>query len=73
MVLQEEVERAGPAARQAGCRLVLEMPETSVELKCNATELAEMVGELLNNAIKYASGAKITAGIRLLPEGWSSR
>ena len=67
VVLQEEVERAGPAAGRAGCRLVLELPETSVELKCNATELAEMVGELLNNAIKYAPGATITAGLRLLP------
>lgn len=67
VVLQEEVERAGPAARRAGCPLTLETPERSVELTCNATELAEMVGELLNNAIKYAPGAKITAGIRLLP------
>ncbi|WP_458112023.1 HAMP domain-containing histidine kinase [Arthrobacter sp. R1-13] len=67
VVLQEEVERAGPAARRAGCPLILETPERSVELTCNATELAEMVGELLNNAIKYAPGAKIMAGIRLLP------
>ncbi|WP_309107756.1 HAMP domain-containing sensor histidine kinase [Arthrobacter sp.] len=67
VVLQEEVERAGPAARRAGCRIILEAPERSVELACNATELAEMVGELLNNAIKYAPGAKITAGVRSLP------
>ncbi|WP_247040830.1 HAMP domain-containing sensor histidine kinase [Arthrobacter rhizosphaerae] len=69
VVLREEVERAGHAARLAGCRLVLDTPETSVELKCNATELAEMVGELLNNAIKYAPGALITARVRLLPRG----
>jgi signal transduction histidine kinase len=67
LVLQEEVERAGPAARRAGCPLVLEGPERPVELNCNATELAEMVDELLNNAIKYAPGTKITVRIRLLP------
>ena len=68
-VLQEEVERAGPAARQAGATIVLQAPlHPSVELSCNPAELAQMVGELLNNAIKYAPGAQIFVGIRARPE-----
>jgi signal transduction histidine kinase len=66
-VLQEEVERAGPAAQRAGVHLVLEGPDGPVGLNCNAAELAQMVGELLNNAIKYAPGARVTVAIRLLP------
>jgi signal transduction histidine kinase len=66
-VLREEVERAGPAAQRAGAHLILEEPEGPVELNCNAAELAQMVGELLNNAIKYAPGARVTVAIRLLP------
>jgi signal transduction histidine kinase len=64
-VLQEEVERAGPAARRAGASVVLEKPpERAVQLACNSGELAQMVGELLNNAIKYAPGAHISVALR---------
>lgn len=68
IVLQEEVERARPAAQRAGALLVLEPARApAAELSCNAAELAQMVGELLNNAIKYAPGATICAAIRILP------
>jgi signal transduction histidine kinase len=64
-VLQEEVERAGPAAKRAGAAILLEgPPDPPLQLACNAAELAQMVGELLNNAIKYAPGAHISAGVR---------
>ncbi|WP_426996955.1 sensor histidine kinase [Pseudarthrobacter sp. N5] len=67
-VMQEEVERAGPAAQRAGASLVLETPpQPSLQLACNADELAHMVGELLTNAIKYAPGAHIAVAIRLRP------
>jgi signal transduction histidine kinase len=65
-VLQEEVERAGPAAGRAGSLILLEgPPDPSVELACNSAELAQMVGELLNNAIKYASPARISVAARV--------
>lgn len=68
-VLQEEVERAGPAAQRSGASLVLEAPpDPPVQLACNSGELAHMVGELLTNAIKYAPGAHISASIRVMVE-----
>lgn len=64
-VLQGEIERAAPLAEQAGCRLVLaEPPRPSTLISCHPAELAQMVGELLNNAIKYAPGATVTAAVR---------
>lgn len=66
-VLQEEVDRARPAARHAGSDLVLkDPPEPSLQLHCNAAELAQMVGELITNAIKYAPGATITVDARAM-------
>ena len=67
MVLQEEVERARPAAQRSGAELLLEAPDRPVELSCNPAELAQMVGELINNAIKYAPGARITVALSHLP------
>ena len=63
-VLHEEVERAGPAAQSAGASLVLGTPPGPLQLACNAEELANIVGELLTNAIKYAPGAHISVAIR---------
>ena len=67
-MIQEEVERAGPAAQRAGATILLEgPPQPPVQLACNAAELAQMVGELLNNAIKYAPGAHISVAVRRRP------
>jgi signal transduction histidine kinase len=64
-VLQGELERAAPFAEQAGCRLVLAPPPQPPALVvCHPAELAQMAGELLNNAIKYAPGATVTAAVR---------
>jgi signal transduction histidine kinase len=67
-VLQEEVDRARPAAKHAGSGLVLKAPPAAppLQLLCSAAELAQMVGELLTNAIKYAPGATITVDARRL-------
>ncbi|GAA4361242.1 sensor histidine kinase [Paeniglutamicibacter cryotolerans] len=66
LVLWEEVERARPAAGRAGTAILLgNVPEPGLLVPCSATELAQMVGELLNNAIKYAAGSDITAAIQL--------
>ena len=64
-VLQGEVERAAPLAAQAGCRLVLApAPRPAALAACKPAELAQMVGELLGNAFKYAPGATVTAQVR---------
>lgn len=69
-ILQEEVDRARPAAELAGASLELEAaPTAPVLVSCNAAELAHMVGELLANAIKYAPGARITVSLRAIPGG----
>jgi len=65
-VLQGEIERAAPLAEQAGCRLVLAgPPQPPALVACHPAELAQMAGELLNNAIKYAPGATVAAAVRL--------
>jgi signal transduction histidine kinase len=67
-ILQEEAERAGPAARRSGTSILLENPpDPAVHIACNAAELAQMVGELLNNAIKYAAGGHISLAVRVRP------
>ena len=68
-VLQEEAERAGPAAHRSGSPILLEdPPDPPVHIACNAAELAQMVGELINNATKYAAGAPITVAVRARPD-----
>lgn len=59
-VLQGEVERAMPTAERAGSTLATDFPGSPVEVPCNPEELAQMVRELLANAIKYAPGGHIT-------------
>ena len=62
VVLGEEVDRARPAALLAGNTLVLSAEvDPGLEIDCNRVELAQMLGELLNNALKYAPGTEITA------------
>lgn len=64
-VLQGEVERAAPAAERAGVRLILAPPPPEPALvACQPAELAQMVAELLSNALKYAPGATVTAAVR---------
>lgn len=64
-ILQGEIERAAPLAEQTGCRLVLEPPpRPPVLVACHPAELAQMAGELLTNATKYAPGATVTAAVR---------
>jgi len=65
-VLQGEIERAAPLAEQAGCRLVLApAPQPPALVSCHPAELAQMAAELLNNALKYAPGATVTATVRM--------
>jgi signal transduction histidine kinase len=65
-VVQEEAERAGPAARLAGASILLgSAPGQPAHITCNPDHLAQMVGELLNNAIKYAGRARISVAVHV--------
>lgn len=72
-ILQEEAERAEPAARRNRATILLQSPpEPALHVACNPAELAQMVAELINNAIKYGRpaagpGAHISVGARLRP------
>ena len=56
--------RARPAALTAGNTITLATgQDPGLEIDCNRIELAQMLGELLNNAIKYAPGTEITAEV----------
>ncbi|MFF1254120.1 sensor histidine kinase [Pseudarthrobacter sp. NPDC058329] len=64
-VVQDIAERAGPAARLAGASVILgSPPRPSTPIACNRDHLAQMVGELLNNAVKYAGPAHISVAVR---------
>jgi signal transduction histidine kinase len=62
-ILAEEAERAGPAALRSGATILLHSPpEPAALIPTNPAELAQMVAELINNALKYAPGAHISIG-----------
>ncbi|MFJ4208974.1 ATP-binding protein [Paenarthrobacter sp. NPDC089675] len=62
-VLQGEVERAGPAAKLAGSTITLKPSESPLAIRCDPDELAQMIGELLANAIKYVPHGHITVAM----------
>lgn len=68
-ILQGEVERAQPAAAKAGSTIALEQPAVPLDVQCNPEDLAQMVGELVANAIKYAPACHITVGAMTTPGG----
>ncbi len=62
--VQEELERATAAAGRAGTSLTFEtVPDAELYMACNPFELSQMVGELLENAIKYAAGGHVEVSI----------
>ncbi|ABL81443.1 MULTISPECIES: ATP-binding protein [unclassified Nocardioides] len=53
-VVRDCVEAAAPAARRSGVELVLELPPTLV-LRADQERLAQVVDNLVSNAVKYTS------------------
>lgn len=62
-ILQEETDRARPAAEAAGVGLELR-GKPGARLACKPAELAHMVDELLGNALKYAPGSRVVVDLR---------
>ena len=68
LTVQEELERASATAGRNGTVLALgPPPEADVYVNCNPLELAQMVGELLENAIKYAAGGHVQVSVTAHP------
>ncbi|PQZ94936.1 two-component sensor histidine kinase [Arthrobacter sp. MYb227] len=66
LVVEEEIDRAQPAALRAGTSISFDTVEDpQVVIACNPVELAQMIGELLTNALKYAEGSKISAALHV--------
>jgi PAS domain S-box-containing protein len=65
-ILASAVDIVVPEIDMRGLRLTVEQPQYPVALYCDRTRLAQMLGNLLNNAAKYnhASGA-IFLGVRV--------
>nr|WP_218062999.1 HAMP domain-containing sensor histidine kinase [Arthrobacter sp. SDTb3-6] len=60
LAVQEELDRATAAATGSGTKLSLQSsPDAELYVACSPFELAQMLGELLENAIKYAPGGHI--------------
>jgi PAS domain S-box-containing protein len=54
-VLREAIDMARPLADAVGHRLVLELPDHSLLVSGDETRLIQLLGNLINNAIKYTS------------------
>lgn len=65
LAVQEELERAAASASRNGTRLTLETTrDADAYVACSPFELSQMVGELLENAIKYAGGGNVHITLR---------
>lgn len=67
-VLESAIEIGRPAIDAARHRLILDLPTRDIEVKGDATRLAQAVGNLLNNAAKYTPEGG-TIELRMRQEG----
>ncbi len=71
-VVEDAVELVRPQLDGRGQELVLDMPEQSPEMCCDATLLRIAMVNLLDNASKYGNeGGRIWLTVEYTPEDWS--
>jgi hypothetical protein len=67
-VLHDSLRRSAPEAAAAGHVLTAELPPVPVHAHVDPDRLAQMVGNLTSNAVKYApSGSRISVALATLP------
>ena len=52
-VVFRAIEMASPLAEQRGHRLVVKVPESGLRIEADETRLAQVIGNILNNAARY--------------------
>jgi len=52
-VVFRAIEMASPLVEQRGHRLIVKVPETGLRIEADETRLAQVVGNILNNAARY--------------------
>jgi signal transduction histidine kinase/CheY-like chemotaxis protein len=62
--LHSAVELSRPQLQKGGCRIDLDLPDTALEIDADPIRIAQVFGNLLNNAAKYGcagGGVRVTA------------
>jgi signal transduction histidine kinase len=66
-IIRTAIEAADALVQTAGLRLTMQIPATPVWVHGDIVRLAQIVTNLLNNAVKYSdAGGEVTVGARLL-------
>jgi signal transduction histidine kinase len=61
-LLRTLAEQFADAARQAGCKLTLQLPER-LEVRCDRLRIEQVVANLFSNSIKFAAGKPIEVSL----------
>lgn len=65
-VLEEAVDQFAPHAAAGGVTLTVELPQSPIEVACDRQRLAQVLGHLVDNALKFTpSGGHISISVRV--------
>lgn len=65
-LVMEAMESVRPLAEARGLRVAAELPDDSIQVKCDRTRVLQVLGNLLGNAVKFTpDGGQLTVGARL--------
>jgi len=65
-LVTEALESVRPLAEARGLRVAAELPDDSLQVKCDRTRVLQVLGNLLGNAVKFTpDGGQLTVGARV--------
>ena len=68
--VEQAVEQAAATARRRGVELVVDRPETPVQIRHDPVRIGQVVANLVGNAIKFTpAGGRVTIQVRGEPDG----